>query len=31
VTTFQDCSLGMVKEPSYGTNTTVTRWLEFLD
>lgn len=29
--TFQDCSLGMVKEGSYGTNTTVTRWLEFVD
>lgn len=30
MTTFQDCSVGIAKESTYGTAVTVTRWFEFL-
>lgn len=30
MTTFQDCSVGIAKESTYGTGVTVTRFLEFL-
>lgn len=31
MTTFQDCSVGIVKEVTYGTAVTVSRWLEFTE
>ena len=31
MTTFQDCSVGLVKEVTYGTALTVARWFEFLE